>query len=1134
LGIFIQQDATIVDGPVNRRGGETMLRKITRKVLEGYLDCKYKAYLKLAGEQGTISEYEQLIEEITILIHQTATDKLNACHRKTETKGINRLDRASLKQGLPLIPGPVFQNAKISFCFDALQRVPGSSAVGEFHYIPVLFDETERPSQKQRSILEIQALILAGLQRKKPDFGMLFHGIGCQVKRVRMKLKDGKSQLMLKEIMEIQAGKQPRFRLNKHCGVCEFYQRCYSIAKAKDDLSLLRRITEKEISKYNKRGIFTVTQLSCTFRARKSRKNSSQKPQPHQHALKALAIRDEKVYVYGTPELPVCNTRIYFDVEGDEERRFSYLIGVIVQTEGNEETHSFWADAQTDERQIYEQFVDVIRHYEDFRLFAYGSYEAMFLRRMLKHEDMRDITEKLLDRVVNMLSLTYAYVYFPAYTNSLKDIARYLGFNWTGPQASGLLSTAWRRKWETTGWSIFKEKLMNYNIEDCWALKLVTEFIYTLCTNRFSDRDPDSQDTKICRVQDIDFPWRKPQWGPAIFAIPDYEIINSCAYFDYQRAKVYVRTNQTARRNVVRKRRHRNRRTNLRPTQQVQISAQECPLCKGSNVSITRDSRLSRVSYDLVVSRTGIKRKVFHVETAWHWCADCRKRFLPRDYLRVDRYFHSLKSWAVYENVVHRNSYRKVVERMRDYFGIPMSGSDVYLFKQLLAQCYAETYRLLLKKIVTGSLIHADETEVHFANGGKGYVWVFTNLEEVVFMYKQSRDGQFLQSLLKDFTGVLVSDFYAPYDALSCRQQKCLIHLMRDFNHDVQHNPWDEEVKSLAAKFGKLMRPIVATIDRYGLKQRHLNKHRRDVSRFFRDVSEACYESDVAVAYQKRLLRYQDKIFTFLNHNGVPWNNNNAEHALKRFAYFREIFDGQISENGLNAHLVLLSIYVSCEYKGLSFLKFLLSKKEDIDTFHKERVSENSSPLIELAPEGFTFSRRKRRPDWDQGPQFLYEMLHPVKGIEQSGVSSHDGVIKRSQINIDTIIVPARQKEFQHTFIEKSCWYAIRIHQNMINKIKHIAAYRVAPISAITHIASVERIELWKNTDRYVLYFSGTPEEIAPITLVPGGLAKALRDRRYTSLQILRRARNLDEVFYDLREGVDILNGDDTEVNRGS
>jgi hypothetical protein len=632
----------------------------------------------------------------------------------------------------------------------------------------------------------------------------------------------------------------------------------------------------------------------------------------------------------------------------------------------------------------------------------------------------------------------------------------------------------------------------------------------------------------------MDFPWKKRQWGTMSFAIPDYDIINRCAYFDYQRAKVYVRTNQVARRNIAQKRRHKNRKKNLRPTQLVQISAQECPLCGGSNLSMTQDSRLSRISYDLVVSQIGIKRKVFHVETAWHWCVDCRKRFLPRDYLRLDRYFHSLKSWAVYENVVHLSSYGKVVEKMRDYFGIPMSVSDVYIFKRLLAQYYAATYNLLLKKIVTGGLIHADETEVHLENGGKGYVWVLTNLEEAVFMYKESRDGKFLQSLLKDFNGVLVSDFYAPYDALSCRQQKCLIHLMRDFNHDVQHNPWDEEIKSLAADFGKLMRPIVATIDRYGLKQRHLDKHRHDVSRFFRDVSAECYKSDVAVAYQKRLLRYQNKLFTFLDHNGVPWNNNNAEHALKRFAYFREIFDGQVSEHGLNAYLVLLSICVSCEYKGLSFLKFLLSKEKDIDTFYKERVRENSSSLIELVPEGFTFPRRKRRPDWDQGPQFLYDKLHPVNEVQKSGISKKSCVNKRSQIDIDTIIVPARQKEFQHTFIEKSCWYAIRIHQNIVNKIKHIAAYRVAPISAITHIASVERIEPWEDTSRYVLHFSEAPEEIVPIPLIPGGVAKAPRDHRYTSLDVLRRARNLDEVFYDFREGCDILNRDDNETNGGS
>jgi hypothetical protein len=43
--------------------------------------------------------------------------------------------------------------------------------------------------------------------------------------------------------------------------------------------------------------------------------------------------------------------------------------------------------------------------------------------------------------------------------------------------------------------------------------------------------------------------------------------------------------------------------------------------------------------------------------------------------------------------------------------------------------------------------------------------------------------------MLKDFKGVLVSDFYSAYDAIPCPQQKCLIHLIRDLNDDVLKHP---------------------------------------------------------------------------------------------------------------------------------------------------------------------------------------------------------------------------------------------------------------------------------------------------------------------------------------------------------
>jgi len=114
---------------------------------------------------------------------------------------------------------------------------------------------------------------------------------------------------------------------------------------------------------------------------------------------------------------------------------------------------------------------------------------------------------------------------------------------------------------------------------------------------------------------------------------------------------------------------------------------------------------------------------------------------------------------------------------------------------------------------------------------------------------------------------------------------------------------------------------------------------------------------------------------------------------------------------------------------------------------------------------------------------------------------------------IDTIVVPSREEGFQETFIGENCWYQIRIHGSMLSKIKHIAAYRVAPTSAITHIATVKSIAQWKDTNKYILHFSEPAKKIGPIKLVPKGKVKAPQNSRYTSLERLIAAKTLDDAF---------------------
>ncbi len=175
------------------------------------------------------------------------------------------------------------------------------------------------------------------------------------------------------------------------------------------------------------------------------------------------------------------------------------------------------------------------------------------------------------------------------------------------------------------------------------------------------------------------------------------------------------------------------------------------------------------------------------------------------------------------------------------------------------------------------------------------------------------------------FRQSLVSDFFTGYDSLDCAQQKCLVHLIRDINEDLLRNPFDEKLVAFATRFGSLLRRIVETIDRYGLKRRNLQKYKKEALRFVESVCVAESTSPALGRYQKRFQRNGRKMFTFLEHDGVPWNNNNAEHAVKAFARYRRFADGRFTEKSLRDLLLLLSVFQSCEYNNINVLDFLLS-----------------------------------------------------------------------------------------------------------------------------------------------------------------------------------------------------------------
>ena len=88
---------------------------------------------------------------------------------------------------------------------------------------------------------------------------------------------------------------------------------------------------------------------------------------------------------------------------------------------------------------------------------------------------------------------------------------------------------------------------------------------------------------------------------------------------------------------------------------------------------------------------------------------------------------------------------------------------------------------------------------------------------------------------------------------------------------------------------------------------------------------------------------------------------------------------------------------------------------------------------------------------------------------------------RKRRAQCDTIVVPAREDGFQEVFIGKKQWYSIRIGAAMKDRIKYIAAYQVAPISGVTHIAEVQDIKPYEDSGKYIVYFKDSPEEIPKV-----------------------------------------------------
>jgi len=908
--------------------------KITNDVFAACLKCKYKAWKILKGEQGIPHAYGQMMAQLQKEYKVCATNALLKKLKLFSAPPSCKLTELLISEGHPLILDTILEYGQFYVHFDALQRVDGRSSLGNVLYEPVLFHTARKIHRDDKLCLALAGYVLSIVQGVYPPKGRIIFGENCSATTVQL-INLNRKMLGFVHILlrMIRNESKPKIFLNQHCNICSFRNRCQKESIETDTLSRLRGITEREIERQNNKGIFTVEQYSYTYRPRKRRTNVKNQIRKHHLALNALAIRTDTIYIEQVPELPIAKNHIYLDIEGLPDRDFYYLISAIVHQGGKQEEYTLWADNKSCEQDLWLSFANLTNGLEDFVIFHYGNYDLRSLIQLCRRYDSGQAFEELLlATAYNVLSAIYGHIYFPCYANDLKSVASCLGFRWHDPDSSGIKSIIERLSWERSACKKSRDCLIRYNKDDCEALRCVTNAIYALSQNRQTD------DFRLSKTVVHTDTMKEPHAHELIdhrAFFPELEIINRRSYFDYQRNRVYVRTNHDYKRRVrqVLARKQSRQQVDKKITLETPT---HCPYCKA--MSFHRHSLLETIVEDLKFNSKGVKRWNIKYKSSRYRCNKCRKVFAPKRFrtYSATKHGHNLMAWSVYHHIESRQSGVTIVESLKELFGHDFDRKLPHRLKRRAAAFYIATYQSLKDKIRSARVVYADETPMPIKEG-RGYVWAFTTLEEVFYVYSDTREGGVVSRLLEGFDGVLVSDFYAAYDSLPCRQQKCLIHLIRDLNDDLFKNPFDEELKELTRGLTRVLVPIVTAIDRFGFKKRHLGKFRKHADEFVSSVTKQPLTSEVAKGYQQRITKYHDKLFEFLKHDGVAWSNNNAEHAIKRFAMLRQIIGNTSTGNGVQDYLILLSICETLRRRHLSFLRFLLSQSVDLDQFAKKR-----------------------------------------------------------------------------------------------------------------------------------------------------------------------------------------------------
>lgn len=145
-----------------------------------------------------------------------------------------------------------------------------------------------------------------------------------------------------------------------------------------------------------------------------------------------------------------------------------------------------------------------------------------------------------------------------------------------------------------------------------------------------------------------------------------------------------------------------------------------------------------------------------------------------------------------------------------------------------------------------------------------------------------------------------------------------------------------------------------------------------------------------------------------------------------------------------------------------------------------------------------------------------FNLFDPLKDeIEENILESNKKEVIQDNSNreYDTIVAPCKGEGRIKAFEEKSAWWAVRIGQSSIPKLKYVALYEASPVSAIRYYAKITKIEPYEGKPgKYIIYHDGNIQKLENPIVLGDTPQLALYGPRYYKLEDILSSSNMAEL----------------------